>query len=314
MLRLSQRRRARRRRRPARRRVRRSVVPAQRPRLDRQRDHAAVDAVSDLDAVRAAGFRCRLPTPGEPAIHIARWPGPSGRRCCSAPKAPGSPPRGSPAPTPACASRCDAGADSLNVATAAAIAFCERSAGRLVADDPAVVEFEPAGQRDRVEQRAVVRDEEQRALVVRERRFELFDRRAGRGGSSARRARGSSRPAPRAARATRACVRRARANRRAARRARRSRPNLASSERASLASSPLAATKRSSSGRVAGERGARLVELADHDARARSSVRPRRAGTRPSMRRAAAWSCRCRWRRGSRPVRRSRPGGRSARA
>ena len=77
-----------------------------------------------LAAVRSAGFELLALTPDPSAQRAcATSRRPTGGRCCWAPRARACPPARSPPPTAGCASRWRAGVDSLNVATAAAVAF-----------------------------------------------------------------------------------------------------------------------------------------------------------------------------------------------
>ena len=116
-----------------------------------------------------------------------------GPRCCSAPEGPGL--------SPAWLAAADAARPDPDAARRRLAQRRDRRRDRVlrrapldrgpIDRDPAVVDLDAAGQRDRVEQRAVVGDEQHRAREVRRAPVRAARSRAGRGGSSARRARGS---------------------------------------------------------------------------------------------------------------------------
>ena len=146
--------------------------------------------LASLDELRGAGFTLFALTPAPDAAPSTRSTGPSASRCCSEPRDRDCPTSGSPRPTSGSASRCSRVADSLNVATAAAIAFYASALIGRSTTSPSTSSMRRV-ERDRVEQRAVVGDEEQRCprscrAPARAARWP-----AGRGGWSARRARDS---------------------------------------------------------------------------------------------------------------------------
>ena len=148
-------------------------------------------------------------------------------------------------------------------------------------------------------------DEQHRAVEAVERRLELLDRRRGRGGWSARRARGSWRR--RAISSASTARVRSPGDSVAAGRSTWSapRPNLASSVRASLTrharSRPR--TRRAAAASPA-SRPRACSTSPTHDAGPSVALDRRRAASDRASRRATS-SCRCRWRRRSRPARRT---------
>ena len=89
--------------------------------------HRSVDTVADLDAVRECGLALCTLTPGEPAIDIAEMVWPERAALLLGAEGPGLKRGVTRRPTSRVRIPMHAGADSLNLGTAAAIAFAAAS-------------------------------------------------------------------------------------------------------------------------------------------------------------------------------------------